>query len=322
MAYLLIIGSAGRMGKWFLEYLIKMKKQKTSSPIINSIEKINIYDIKKIDFLDKQKYKGVSIVTDLVDTIPKSNIILFCTPTEESIRLLKKYNNLLKSGTLIIEISSIKFRIYEILKKNASEKKNIMVLCIHPMFGPGASFFSKKNKIIYIPVNNHKIKEEEEIVNQLFPKYEKIIIDNPKDHDLSISVIISLIYFINLIFSRLLLETSYDNKLKLNMNPIKFFKKISGSSYKIQSLLSESILVDDVNLFMTLFVNNRQAINIIKNYGEIYSNILGKLQNNDNDFLREFILDTRKKINKQIDIEKSYKHLYQLLEKYDRNNSE
>ena len=58
-----------------------------------------------------------------------------------------------------------------------------------------------------------------------------------------------MIYFINVVFSKFLIELSNAKEFQFEDNIINFFKKISGSSFKLQSLLSESILTDDLSLF-------------------------------------------------------------------------
>ena len=107
-----------------------------------------------------------------------------------------------------------------------------------------------------------------DLLNKIFPFFEKIIIEDPDKHDLAISVIISLIYFINLVFSKFLLELSTTKEFKFEDNLMHFFKKISGSTFKIQSLLSESILTDDVSLFypfLSIMINLiTQLTNMVK----------------------------------------------------------
>ena len=88
------------------------------------------------------------------------------------------------------------------------------------MFGPGASMSSMTNKIIFIPVNKNKRETEENLINNIFPIFEIIKIEEPYYHDLSISVIISMIYFINVVFSKFLkmnypMQKSFSLKITL-----------------------------------------------------------------------------------------------------------
>jgi prephenate dehydrogenase len=183
------------------------------------------------------------------------------------------------------------------------------------MFGPGASI-SSTNKIIFVPVNKNKRETEENLINNIFPNFEIIKIEEPYKHDLSISVIISVIYFINLVFSKFLIELSNAKEFQFEDNIINFFKKISGSSFKLQSLLSESILTDDLSLFNTLFIDNSTSFQIFQKYNIIFNQLLDTVEKKDKDFLKDFVQTTKNSIKKDIDINNSYEMLYKFLNLY------
>ena len=196
-----IIGAAGKMGKWFFDYFNNILEEsdgtkKTKNIGIIKIEKIILYDIRKIGYVSEYyNNTNIAISNDLSDSIRNSDIVVFCIPVREIIGLLNSNSYYFKQGAIIIEISSIKSPIHKILSV-LSLKMNLVTLCIHPMFGPGASI-SSINKILFVPVNNQKINAEIQALDDIFPNFEKITIDNPRKHDLAISVIISVIYFIN-----------------------------------------------------------------------------------------------------------------------------
>jgi len=313
-----IVGAAGKMGKWFFDYFINIKKGyynlENSRNII--IDKILLYDIKDINYISIQqnlnKEEAVIVSTNISESIKMSDIIIFCTPLEEIINLINFNFNSFKRGSIIVDISSIKSAVYEILS-SISSKKDITTLCIHPMFGPGASISSVTNKIIFIPVNKNKRETEENLLNNIFPIFEIIKIEEPYKHDLSISVIISMIYFINVVFSKFLIELSNAKEFQFEDNIINFFKKISGSSFKLQSLLSESILTDDLSLFNTLFIDNSTSFQIFQKYNHIFNQLLDRVGKKDKDFLKDFIQTTKNNIKKDTDIDNSYEMLYKFI---------
>ena len=319
-----IVGAAGKMGKWFFDYFINIKKGyynlENSRNII--IDKILLYDIKDINYISIQqnlnKEEAVIVSTNISESIKMSDIIIFCTPLEEIINLINFNFNSFKRGSIIVDISSIKSAVYEILS-SISSKKDITTLCIHPMFGPGASISSVTNKIIFIPVNKNKRETEENLVNNIFPIFEIIKIEEPYKHDLSISVIISMIYFINVVFSKFLIELSNAKEFQFEDNIINFFKKVSGSSFKLQSLLSESILTDDLSLFNTLFIDNSTSFQIFQKYNHIFNQLLDIVGKKDKDFLKDFIQTTKNNIKKDTDIDNSYEMLYKFINsQYDK----
>lgn len=308
-----IVGAAGKMGKWFFEYFKYVKKTPPNPDIWCDllIDKIILYDIKEIDSSHTYNDKNIVITNNISESVKISDIVVFCIPINNIIEMFNCNALLFKPKSIIIEISSIKSTIHGILS-DISTKWNIVTLCIHPMFGPGASIFSK-SKIIFIPVNKNKRDIEETQLNKIFPSFEKIIIEDPDKHDLAISVIISLIYFINLVLSKFLVELSNTKEFQFEDDLMNFFKKISGSTFKIQSLLSESILTDDVSLFLTLFINNDKSIQIFNKYGQLFNQLLDKIEKKDQDFIKEYVLTTRNSIKKDIDINQSYEMLYKFL---------
>jgi prephenate dehydrogenase len=308
-----IIGAAGKMGKWFFDYFNRIKNTSVTSKNNSDlfIDKILLYDINEINYVFTHADEKIDIVNNLSESLKISDIVVFCTPLNVIIEIINCNVNSFKAGSIIVEISSIKSNIHKILSE-ISTRNNIVTLCIHPMFGPGASVDST-NKIILIPVNKNNRNVEQDKLNKIFSSYEKIIIEDPEKHDLAISVIISLIYFINLVFSKLLIDLSSANEFRFEENIIQFFKKISGSTFKMQSLLSESILTDDVSLFLALFINNDKSFLTFKKYNQIFIKLLDKIEKKDQEFIKDFIMTTKNSIKKEIDIDNSYDILYKFL---------
>jgi prephenate dehydrogenase len=110
-----------------------------------------------------------------------------------------------------------------------------------------------------------------------------------------------------------LIEISTTKTLKKEKDLLKLLKQLSGSSYKIQSLLSESILTDDPPLFLNLFLGSDKAIEIIKKYGKIYNKVSKKVEQKDEKYLRNLVISTKRNIKNQIDIDYSYDLLYRFL---------
>ena len=109
------------------------------------------------------------------------------------------------------------------------------------------------------------------------------------------------------------MELSNTKEFQFEDNLLQFFKKISGSTFKIQSLLSESILTDDVSLFLTLFVDNDKSAITINKYRQLFDDLLDKIEKKDKDLVKNYISTTKNSIEKDVDINKSYKLLYKFL---------
>jgi prephenate dehydrogenase len=315
-----VIGAAGKMGKWFFDYFNNIRDQRyhleeTLNVNMIEIEKIFLYDIKKIDYVSEYNDDKKNVISnDLLDSIRNSDIVIFCIPIKEIINLLNIYRVFFKQTAIIIEISSVKSPIHKILSA-LFLKTSITTLCIHPMFGPGASIASN-NKILFVPVNKQRINFEIATLDNIFPYFEKITIEDPHKHDLAISVTISIIYFINIVFSKFLTELSDTKDFRFEENTTHFLRKVSGSSFKIQSLLSESILTDDLSLFQTLFTDNDTTLPLVQKYVFLFNKLLEGIEKKDNDFIKDFVQSTKADITKNIDINNSYNMLYKFLNFY------
>jgi prephenate dehydrogenase len=77
--------------------------------------------------------------------------------------------------------------------------------------------------------------------------------------------------------------------------------------------LSESILTDDVSLFLALFIKNDKSFLTFKKYNQIFIQLLDKVEKKDQEFIKDFIMTTKNSIKKDIDINNSYDILYKFL---------
>jgi len=317
MSNVLIVGAAGRMGKWFFDYFINLRKEQSEDQYLSKktikIEKIFLVDINRIEYFKMSEFENAYTSESITKFVEESDIIILCTPIKETLRILDKYIMILRPGTTLIEISSVKNSIHKYMSSFSIKYSSLRFLCIHPMFGPGAQVSSSRNIIMHVPLNLISIRMESRILNRLFPRYRIILIDTPEKHDTLVAILISLIYFINLVFSKLLIEISTSKSLKMEKDLLKFLKQLAGSSYRIQSLLSESILTDDAPLFLNLFLGSDKSIEIIKKYGKIYDRISKKVEQKDERYLQNLVIGTKKNIKNQIDIDHSYDLLYRFL---------
>ena len=317
MSNILIVGAAGRMGKWFFDYFINLRKEQSEDrDLIKKtikVEKIFLVDPNKVEYFDMSEDLNVYTSKSITKFVEDSNIIILCTPIKETLKILDTYTIKFRPGTTTIEISSVKNPIYDYISNTSQKYSSLRFLCIHPMFGPGAQVSSSKNIIMHVPLSLSGISKESRILRRLFPKFKKFLIDTPEKHDILVAVLISLIYFINLVFSKLLIEISTNKTLKNEKDLLKLLKQLSGSSYRIQSLLSESILTDDAPLFLNLFLGSDKSIELIKKYGKIYDRVAKKVEQKDEKYLQNLVINTKKNIKNQIDIDYSYELLYRFL---------
>jgi prephenate dehydrogenase len=269
-----IIGVNGRMGKWFANYFYKMG-----------------FEVVGFDTNDDTKEKFIIKANSLIGAILKTDYVLLCTPTKNTPEIIRLIAKEMKHGSYLIEISSQKSKTAQTLMKTPTK---VNPICIHPMFGPGTKKIDGKN-IIIVPVKD--VKKELDATKLLFPKANFVTID-ASEHDKKIAVILGLTHLINIAFANILAK---DEKISLT-------EKMSGSTFKIQKIVTESILTESPELIETIVSNPE-----MRKYGEEFWKDIGKLltdsQEGKSEEIIDYIKSSQKRISKNIDLDKSYKKL-------------
>ncbi len=269
-----IIGVNGKMGKWFANYFNKIG-----------------FEVTGFDTNDDIKEKFIIKANSLIGAILKTDYVLLCTPTKNTPEIIRLIAKEMKHGSYLIEISSQKSKTAQTLMKTPTK---VNPICIHPMFGPGTKKIDGKN-IIIVPVKD--VKKELDATKLLFPKANFVTID-ASEHDKKIAVILGLTHLINIAFANILAK---DEKISLT-------EKMSGSTFKIQKIVTESILTESPELIETIVSNPE-----MRKYGEEFWKDIGKLltdsQEGKSEEIIDYIKSSQKRISKNIDLDKSYKKL-------------
>jgi len=269
-----IIGVNGKMGQWFANYFHKIG-----------------FEVIGFDTKNEGTEKFVTKGNSLVGAILKTDYVLLCTPTKNTPEIIRLIAKEMQRGSYLIEISSQKYKTAQTLLKTPSR---VNPICIHPMFGPGTKNIDGKN-IIIIPIKDAK--KELSVTKLLFPKANFVTIDAP-EHDKKIAVILGLTHLINIAFANILAK---DEKISLT-------EKMSGTTFKAQKILCESILTESPELIETIISNPE-----VRRFGEEFWKDVGKLltdsQEGKSDEIINYIKASKEKISENVDLDKSYKKL-------------
>ena len=269
-----IIGVNGKMGQWFANYFHKIG-----------------FEVIGFDTKNEGTEKFVTKGNSLVGAILKTDYVLLCTPTKNTPEIIRLIAKEMQRGSYLIEISSQKYKTAQTLLKTPSR---VNPICIHPMFGPGTKNIDGKN-IIIIPIKDAK--KELSVTKLLFPKANFVTIDAP-EHDKKIAVILGLTHLINIAFANILAK---DEKISLT-------EKMSGTTFKAQKIITESILTESPELIETIISNPE-----VRRFGEEFWKDVGKLltdsQEGKSEEIINYIKASKEKISENVDLDKSYKKL-------------
>jgi cyclohexadieny/prephenate dehydrogenase len=127
MKNILIIG-CGLIGSSLLRAIVKKKIS----------EKIFIYEKSKINIGKIKRLKlPCTVINDFKNVIPKSDLIIFCTPMSEYEKIILKINKHLLPKTIITDIGSSKETSLKLIKRKL--KKGITWTSSHPISGSEVS---------------------------------------------------------------------------------------------------------------------------------------------------------------------------------------
>jgi prephenate dehydrogenase len=273
-----IVGAGGKMGSWFLNYFLR-----------KPATKVLVYDVKTLSKLPANVTQCVSVATCVKD----ADLVLVCVPLILAPYVVKQCALKMKSGAILAEISSIKTRTYTILKQYS---KKIFPLCIHPMFGPGASHI-RDTRIILIPVKNQK--RESKMVRTLMRGADIIVLPNAHIHDKYMAIMLGLTYYANIILANL-----------LSTEDILYMEKIAGTFFRIQLLLIQGILSDDLGLIVSIISENTYSRKYISDFldeADRLRNIIDARKGNE--FMRD-LANVKSIFQQSSDLHMSYRQLY------------
>ncbi len=217
--------------------------------------------------------------------ISRADVVLISVPIDSFEETVEEMSHHVQTGQIVIDISSIKVRPVELMHKYISEG---LVLGVHPMFGPGAVDLGNKNFIL-TPTNDKEKSLAKCVETQLNKKGARVSQMTPHEHDELMAIILGLPSFIAIISADTL----------LCLNKMQKTKNISGSTYKLLLMLTESVVTQDADLYASLqmtlpniaeienlFLSKAASwVDMVKNKDK--QKLIAKLHGLENDFKKE-----------------------------------
>ena len=284
MQQVAVVGAAGKMGSWFTSYFARRGLD------------VSVYDINQ-NILKSPPH--VKVQTSLLHCVEDADLVFVSVPVQKTPQAIRECTKNMKDGAIIAEISSVKDKTFAALKKTPI---NLRPLCIHPMFGPGAS---KKVdlRVLLVPVRNEKI--ELKIANEIFENASVMVLPNAKQHDKSIAIVLGLTYFANIVFA----------KVMSSGNNISMLKQVSGTTFGLQSLIAESIFTEEPELVIALIRENTYAKRYISDYLKAAGALARLVIANDSKDLKAELQKVKLRMQKGQDLQQSYKRMYEMIDR-------
>ena len=277
-----IVGAAGKMGSWFTNYFVRRGFA------------VSVYDV------NRQMLRpsgSVRVANSIGDCVKDADFVLVSVPVRMTPRVIKESAKSMKAGAVIAEISSVKQKAFLALKQ---APPSLRPLCIHPMFGPGASE-RMQPKVLLVPVRDEDA--ELKIVREMFENAAIKVLPDAKAHDKSIATVLGLTYFANIVFAKV-----------VSAGNIPALKQVSGTTFGLQSLLAESILTNELDLVVALIRENPYARKYIRQYLKDASAVARMVSAKDTKKLKADLQNIRSKLEKWQNLQQSYRRMYDIIE--------
>ncbi len=228
-----IIGARGRMGMWFVKYFLSNREQ------------VRVFDSREGRYPEDPNLTATNGVEECVSN---ADYVFVCTPTGQAPTQIKEAGKEMKAGAVLVEISSVKKDVFKSLRR---VRASLIPVSLHPMFGPNAS--SVAPRLLIIPVRDKD--RETRAILQLFNDASISILPNAAFHDKSMGLILGLTYFMNLALAETVSGTD-----------VRDLKKLAGSTFSVQWLVTESVLGEDPALIDTLLSQNPETLLWVAKY--------------------------------------------------------
>jgi prephenate dehydrogenase len=278
-----IIGAGGDMGYWFSKYFKKKDKI------------LSLYDIRPTSL---KPSNNTIICKNISECVEAADLVLVCVPVKNTPQTIEECSSKMKSGAILAEISSVKYRSFRALKRIPTD---IIPLCIHPMFGPGRRDL-KQMKILLIPVSNEE--NELKILNNLFEGAIITVVPNSNIHDKLIAIVLGLTHYVNIIFANFLSKHDFS-----------YLSEVAGTSFEMQSLLVTSILTEQPALVIDLLIENRSVKKYIHSYLKEANKVAKMIFEKNGVELGTKYVNTKTILQRQQNLQLSYKRMYDIIEK-------
>lgn len=175
---MLIIGGTGETGQWFTRFF---KEHGYEVIVWGSSRRIEVAE-----------QMGVEFANDLDNSISESDVVVVSVPIDATPKVIAETAPKMKSGSLLMDLTSLKVKPLEAMMRYAPE--DVEILGTHPMFGP--SIPSMHGQIVIMTPVHERCEKWFPVIRSLFEENgAHIEIIGAKEHDRFVSVVQGLTHY-------------------------------------------------------------------------------------------------------------------------------
>lgn len=210
----LVVGGAGNMGRWFVEFLESKGYQ------------CSVADL-------RGPPPGRPQVADVPAAAAGFDIILLATPPSATSDVLRSLRG--KTSGLILEISSLKAPVIEALRELAASGANVE--SIHPMWGPKTEILAGRN----LALCSIGKRAQSGAARKLFENTAANLVEMPiEQHDRFMALVLGLPHAVNLVFG---------HSLAAQGTPFAEVSGLGGPTFQKQVSVSAEVASENKDLY-------------------------------------------------------------------------
>lgn len=178
MSRILILGGTGETGSWFARYF---KDKGYEVAVWGPSGRVDVAE--RLD---------VPFAHDMMAEVERSDIVLVSVTIEKTVEVIRQVAPLMRPGSLIMDVTSIKSEPVRAMKAYAPE--GVEALGTHPMFGPSMPSM-RGQTIILTPVQDKTGRWLDEISSLFQSDGAHVEVLGPEEHDRIMAVVQALTHF-------------------------------------------------------------------------------------------------------------------------------
>lgn len=231
----LVIGGAGRMGKWFANYFHSLGHL------------VSILDP------EAKAKSNFQLTTDLQTAAKENNIIVIATPLSKTAKTIDAVTET-QTKALVFDIASLKSPLLASIKN--AEKKGIKISSIHPMYGDQIKILAGQNIIICHTSNKKAFEETHALFKETTAETPQIDLE---DHDHLMGYVLGLSHLSNLVFAHTLRQGKFDYKTLM---------QFSSTTFNSQIKVTKPVTEENKSLYYEIQSENFYTEEVIKSFKE------------------------------------------------------
>jgi prephenate dehydrogenase len=270
---------------------------------------------------DSQKLKKIASdlhiesTIDLTTAVKNADYVMVSVPIDITPSLLLQIAPLMQSNAILFDVTSIKTEVVKTLNTIQSKYPSIRVASIHPMFGPGAIGLKERTIILIDPIVDAN-SVDIQITKSTGDELEKIFLKNSNDvprivrcdgltHDKIIALTLGLSHAINILFQDILSNIGFK---------LENISEFGGTTFKIQKILSESVIHEDADTYAHIEMDNAEFGNVLSLFNTELQKYIKMIQSKDIQKFEQLFKKLNEFAAKDTDYPDAYKKMYKMLQ--------